>query len=205
MGQANAGLYSLLRRPAVFNAVQRLILRDAQRILVEDYVTPEPGFRVLDVGCGTGALLPHLGDVDYTGIDPEPAYIDLARARHGARGAFVCAGVEDLEAHDERRVDRVVAIGVLHHLDDRTAALLFEAAERALRPGGRLVTCDPVWLTPQNPLARLVIGLDRGKSVRTAEAYRALAGGSFDRVEVTVRSDLMRIPYDHCVVVCEKQ
>jgi SAM-dependent methyltransferase len=203
MAQVNTGVYAFLNRPALFNAVQRLIHNgNARRLLVDLYTRPDSGHHVLDIGCGTGSMLPYLGDVDYVGIDPEPTYIDLARAQHGSRGSFVHTGIEEIGDVYNGSFDRVIAVGVLHHLDDAAAAALFRVAARALKPGGRLVTCDPVWRTPQNPFARLVIGLDRGKSVRTQDGYRALAHASFDRVEVTLRSDLMRIPYDHCVLVC---
>lgn len=39
--------------------------------------------RVLDIGCGTGLLLGHLGpDVTYVGIDISPTAIEVARARY---------------------------------------------------------------------------------------------------------------------------
>jgi SAM-dependent methyltransferase len=205
VGQANSGLYSLLKHPALFNAVQRVVRSDARKILVDEYIKPRPGDRLLDIGCGPGGMVPYLEDVEFTGVDPEPAYVDLARATYGARGTFMCAGVNDMTDEYEQRFDRVIAVGVLHHIEDGPARTLFDVARRALKPGGRLVTSDPVWREGQNPLARLAIAMDRGKSVRSPEGYCALAGRSFARVEVFLRSDFMRIPYDHCILVCENE
>jgi SAM-dependent methyltransferase len=206
MAQADGGVYSLLKSPALYNAVQRLLVNgDTRQRLVDDHIRPEDGSRVLDIGCGPGAMLPYLGRVDYIGIDPEPVYIDLAQARHGRQGTFTCAGVDDIGGWYEGGFDRVIAIGVLHHLDDASAAMLFDAAARALKPGGRLVTSDPVWRSGQNLVARILIGLDRGKSVRSEDGYRALAEASFRCVEAILRPDFMRIRYENCVLVCEKQ
>lgn len=205
MGQADSGLYSLLKHPALFNAVQRVVRSDARKILVDEYIKPRPGDCVLEIGCGPGGMVPYLEDVEFTGVEPEPAYVDLARATHGPRGTFICAGVDDMGDQYEHRFDRVIAIGVLHHIEDGSARALFDVARRALKPGGRLVTSDPVWREGQNPLARLAIAMDRGKSVRSPEGYRALAERSFSRVEVFLRSDFMRIPYDHCILVCESE
>jgi ubiquinone/menaquinone biosynthesis C-methylase UbiE len=205
MGQIEYGLYSILRRPAWFNAVQSMFVgRDTRSILVKDYVKPAPGDRLLDIGCGTGEMLPHLGHVAYTGVDPEANYIEAARSRHGTSATFIQAGVQDVPDSINGTIDVAIAIGVLHHLDDETARVLFATASRTLKPGGRLVTSDPVLRPQQNPIARMIIRLDRGQSTRSQEGYVDLARSSFRRIKAELRSGLLRVPSDHCILVCEK-
>ncbi len=205
MAQINTGLYALLDRPNIFNGLQKLIVRnDARRILANEYIKAKHGDRLLAIGCGPASLLPYLPGVAYTGIDPTPDYIKRARAEHPAGGVFIAGGVRDLAEHFAGNFDIAIAIGVLHHLDDAEAALLVAGARRALAPGGRLITSDPVFLSRQNPVARLVIGLDRGKRVRSPEGYMEIAKGCFGRVECSLRSDFMRIPYNHCILVCHE-
>lgn len=198
------GIYSLLKRPAIFEGLHKIVVKkSARRILADRYIAARSGDRVLDIGCGPAAMLPYLDEVEYTGFDPEPGYIQRARERHGKRGTFIEAGVQDIADRLHGKFDVAIAIGVLHHLDDREIRLLFETARKLLKPGGRLVTSDPVLRTPQNPIARLVIRLDRGRHVRSQEQYVAAAEEYFRQIRPHLRSDFMRIPYDHCILVCE--
>ena len=48
-------------------------------------VTPDK--TVLDIGCGTGALFPHLTGVAYVGVDANERYLARARARFLRRAA----------------------------------------------------------------------------------------------------------------------
>ena len=102
----------------------------------------------------------------------------------------------------QMKFDVVIAHGVLHHLDDDAAATLFGVARRALKPGGRLVTFDGCFAEGQSALARLFLSLDRGRHVRSRDAYERLARGEFDQVESFVRHDLIRIPYTHLIMEC---
>src|SRR3954469_11432428 len=106
--------------------------------LVNDYVRPQPGERVLDIGCGPGDALEYLPEVDYTGVDLSERYIEAARERWGDRGTFVCADVRDAE-FEGKEFDVVMSVGVLHHLDDAAARGLIDLAARRLAAGGRFV------------------------------------------------------------------
>jgi hypothetical protein len=66
------------------------------------------------------------------------------------------------------------------------------------------VTIDPVFIAGQNPVARLLVSRDRGEHVRDVEGYVRIAERVFADVRATVRGDLMRVPYTHVVLECEK-
>ena len=74
----------------------------------------EAGVSVLDVGCGVGGLYAFLRrqgiNVDYTGIDINPAAIDAARSRHPDGRFFVC---NLLTQPIDTQYDFVFAHGVL--------------------------------------------------------------------------------------------
>lgn len=201
------GLHRLLNRAGVYDAVQRLLLRAGSRQrYVREFIRPFPGCRILDIGCGPASVLAYLPESigEYAGFDMNPEYIEAARKRWGARGRFHCQKVEAATLMENEVYDIVLANGILHHLDDGEARELFALAWRALRPGGRLVTYDNVYLEGQHWFARWLIGLDRGKSVRTREGYEALARERFPRVESAVLHDTLRVPYTILIMSCGK-
>jgi hypothetical protein len=66
------------------------------------------------------------------------------------------------------------------------------------------VTCDPVRLQGQHPVARLLIALDRGKFVRPFEGYLALARPRFPNAAAKIVHDLLTVPYTHCFIDASK-
>jgi SAM-dependent methyltransferase len=163
---------------------------------VERYVRPQPGDRILDVGCGTGELLRYLPTVEFLGFEPNPAYVERARQEFGARGQFFAKELEAADVAAMAPVDIAVVSAVLHHLDDEKARHLMELLRRAVRRDGRVVTVDNVFVPNQNPIARALISMDRGRNVRTPEGYRALAEGIFDKIEHEITHKTLP-PYTH--------
>jgi SAM-dependent methyltransferase len=203
----DTGLHRLLDRAGVYDALQNLLLRKGSRgRYVSEHVRPFPGCRILDIGCGPGAILAHLPESigQYTGFDMNPGYIEAARRRWGNRGTFSCRSVEagTLPAGDA--YDIVLANGIVHHLDDPDASQFFDIAWRALRPGGWLVTYDNIYLENQHWFARWLVARDRGRAVRSREGYEALARGRFARVESAILHDTLRVPYTILVMRCIK-
>ena len=201
--QKTSGLHRILSAPWLYAGVQRA-LGTAQPDLVNTYLRPSLGDRLLDIGCGTGAILDALPDVEYVGFDPSAAYIESAKTRFGDRGEFFVSGIEGVSSASVGTFDIVLAKGVVHHLDDELSRQVFALAAEVLRPGGRLVTFDPCFHAGQSPIARWIIKSDRGKGVRTADAYRTLAEAAFVNVETHLRTDLLRVPYTHIILVCSE-
>jgi SAM-dependent methyltransferase len=91
---------------------------------------PTPPVRVIDVGCGDGALTRRLAGEGYdaVGLDPE--------APEGE--GFVRSTLEELPPGSE--FDAAVAVRSLHHLRDPDLGL--DNLHALLRPGGRLVAFE---------------------------------------------------------------
>jgi SAM-dependent methyltransferase len=94
------------------------------------------GERVLDIGCGNGALAADVAGRSgavVTGVDQDPAAIRAARARHRGPGlSFLAADARALPAGP---FDVVVLSNVLEHLDERVLFL----RETLARSGARRV------------------------------------------------------------------
>jgi SAM-dependent methyltransferase len=113
------------------------------------------GLKVLEIGCGQGALVNHLSGrgASMVGVDMSPA--SLRRAAAGAHELGLEQHVRLLQADAERlpfpdaTFDRVVSFGVLHHTPDTSHAVA--ELRRVLRPEGRAIvmlyrTGNPKWL-----------------------------------------------------------
>lgn len=204
MAQITTGMRGLLSSPHVYSLFQTLMgARGGWSRFVERYMRPKAGDSVLDLGCGPADVLDYLPPVGYWGYDISPAYIEQAQRKYGERGHFHCKLLKRSDLDQLPRFDIVVASGLLHHLDDEVAGELLVLAHAALKLGGRLVTIDPCLVPGQSPIARFLIERDRGQNVRTQDAYSALAGRVFQRLQVEVRHKTW-IPYTHCFMECTK-
>lgn len=125
-------------QPRFFGPVQEATLRRAALL------APDPR-RVLDVGCGTGALLRKVAErfprADLTGVDPAPCMVETARKSwHGDRPAcFVRAAAEYLPFEDGE-FDLVTSTVSFHHWQGQRAGL--HEIGRVLAPGGSVVLAD---------------------------------------------------------------
>lgn len=181
------GFYAALRNPKVYETVQSWMKADRVRSeFVQRFVRPQPGDRVLDIGCGPAHLLAHLPDVEYIGWEPNASYVNKARTIYGDRGTFHVGLFGPEEARSLEPVDIAIVSAVLHHMSDVQARELFGLLRGVLKPGGRVITLDNVFIKGQNPIAKLLISLDRGRHVRSPDGYQQLARDTFGQVEGTV-------------------
>lgn len=206
MAQVTTGVRAIFSAPRIYDFAQDLVGAERSRsILVRYYLRPQLQQRVLDIGCGTARILPHLpATIDYTGVDLSQPYIDAAQRAYGSRGHFFCVDIGQTDPSTFSNFDLALATGLLHHLDDDEALNMLAVAHSALKPGGRLITIDGCFDNRQSALARFTIERDRGRNVRTADGYANLARAVFENVKVDVRSDMIRIPYTHTILECRR-
>lgn len=149
-----------------------------------------PRSRVLDVGCGDGALVERLAahGLDAVGVDPNaPARPRLIRER-----------VED--ASSIGRFDAVCSVMALHHADLQR---VLAAIVRVLRPGGRLFVSEFSWEGYDERAAAWVAEHGGSRTVadwraehgdlHTGAVVRAALEEAFDAISVTERPYLARM------------
>jgi SAM-dependent methyltransferase len=114
--------------------------------LIADGTTLEPGTRLLEVGCGVGAVLAVLGQefpgIRLHGIDIEPRQLVYARGhleRAGVEATLVEADATALPFRDGS-FDHVWMMWFLEHVPDPPAVLA--EARRVLAPGGGITAIE---------------------------------------------------------------
>jgi 2-polyprenyl-3-methyl-5-hydroxy-6-metoxy-1,4-benzoquinol methylase len=100
--------------------------------------------RLLDVGCGPGTMIGHLGGRhDAVGTDLSTRQIDYARKTYGSADARFYAATPADVPDDEGDFDAVTLIELIEHLDPLAVDATLNEALGRLRPGGRLVITTP--------------------------------------------------------------
>jgi ubiquinone/menaquinone biosynthesis C-methylase UbiE len=126
----------------------KLLGGDRARRILLDQASLKPGYRMLDVGCGTGTLAVLIKrlhpDVAIVGIDPDPKALARAR-RKGSRASVSIQfdqGFGDELPYPEASFDRVFSSFMFHHLPSAEKGKTLRAVRRVLKPGGTLHMLD---------------------------------------------------------------
>jgi ubiquinone/menaquinone biosynthesis C-methylase UbiE len=116
---------------------------DGLRVAALRLRPPAAGWRVLDVGCGTGAQLElyQRAGCRVAGIEASPAMAQVARRRLGAHAELEVADAARMP-YPAAAFDLVLASMMLHELGEGTRAAILRECGRVLRPGGRLIVID---------------------------------------------------------------
>ena len=110
---------------------------------VRDLLDPQPGDRVLDLGCAAGAITHYLStfDAEPVGIDLQPLAIERARELFpGLR--FEVADATQLPFADGS-FDKAVAADFVEHIEDETFVAMCAELRRILVPGGLFAIYAP--------------------------------------------------------------
>ena len=189
-------LYNLFQEAAGANAVRRTLIRK--------HVRPKAGDKLIDIGCGTAQILQCLPEVEYLGLDTNPTYIAFAKRTYGSKGTFVIGDTRSLRGDSRfKDADIVMAVSVLHHLDDKDAEDCIRFAYDALKSRGRMICHDACWIPNQGAFSKYIMSHDRGRNIRTEQQYRQLAAQIFRNVAAWVNT-AARIPYLSIILECEK-
>ena len=162
--EANATAYEFAQRIVSLNF--RVFLRELR---AEHFF--KPGLSYLDLGCGTGFLRDHLAGADYLGVDINPTYIAAARRK---RGDFFQIGDALDIGRLPRRFDRIVAVGLFHHLNDSQVQAVLAGARTRLQAGGEIFILDALWPPEKNWVGRALRQSDNGAFVRTLPEWERL-------------------------------
>ena len=128
-----------------------------------EFLKPQPGERILDVGCGDGVLSAKIAETGATvvGVDSAPDMIQAARRR----GLEACL-MDSTELTFDAEFDAAFSNAALHWMK-RDPDAVIRGVRRALRPAGRFVAEMGGHGNIAAVVAALVTVLDR-RGVRNA-------------------------------------
>ena len=196
----------ILSKTIVYKTLQNLVAPERMiQQTVEDYLATPPGSKILDLGCGYGAISQYFhADCNYLGIDSNESYIAEARKRFKKSNRdFIVGDISDSEVLDRGPFDLVFLTGVLHHLSSDQVRKICASSSRLVSEKGRLVAIEPVFSPDQRLSARLIVAADRGRHVRDTDGYIDLLRSGFKDVSGEVVHGRLRIPYSHVILTCK--
>lgn len=102
-----------------------------------DWLQPQPGESIIDLGCGTGELTARIvaAGSSVIGLDADPAMIDAAKERLGDTAELRVADAHDFSVDEP--VDAVVSNAALHWMPAPVEVM--GCVSDALRMGGRFI------------------------------------------------------------------
>lgn len=190
--------YSVLT-PVYDVALEVLGFGRAFKAAVAELTDVQPGEAVLDLGCGTGTLLQALvarqSDARFTGIDPDPRVLALARRRlrRSARRVELVEGyAQDLPFPNEA-FDQVVSTLIFHHLPDPVKVAALREVRRVVVPHGRFLLVD--FGTPPSRVAQVL--LDIGSLFDGRENMRANLAGELPAMVAAAGFDVGEVSRPH--------
>ncbi len=151
-------------------------------------LTLRPNDRVLDVGCGTGALLQRLTHAyplaQLSGVDPVPEMLEVARGRLPPSADLRQAWAERLP-HEDAMFDAVISCNMFHYVREPVRAL--SEMGRVLRAGGQLVItdwCDDYFLCRVWDRCLRVVSRAYVKAYRETECLNLLREAGFPQARI---------------------
>lgn len=195
--------YRLLSTPQLYILSQNIFNKNnVYKTLVEEYIKPKPGEKILDIGCGTADIVNFIPDgVKYVGFDINSRYINYAKKRYKDRVELYCKRINEADAKSFNEFDYVISVGVVHHIGDLEAIKLFQLGKHLLKKDGIMITCDPTFNESDNFFAKFMTNNDRGEHVRLIEDYKSLASEVFSSVKAEIRKDMLNVAQSECVMV----
>ncbi len=108
----------------------------------------QPGWRVLDLGCGTGTLTlqlkQHQPAAEVFGLDGDPHILEIARKKSTEAGVDIQwkEGMAFQMPYPSNYFERVVSCLMIHHLTQENKVRAFREVNRVLKPGGEAHILD---------------------------------------------------------------
>jgi ubiquinone/menaquinone biosynthesis C-methylase UbiE len=184
MQQLRRIVKALAENPAILIGIRRILENDfmGEKRVIEREFKAAKGERVLDLACGVGIFSTLFDQAAYVGVDIDERYIAFATKKY--KKSFYVMSADKLSFPD-KDFDKVLVIGLFHHLPDDVSHTILKEMKRVLKsPGKVLIMEDIPARSKLNVIGRIVHSLDVGVFIRKPEDYQALFKDYFKVLKV---------------------
>lgn len=137
--------------------------------------------KILDAGCGTGILSTFFPNAIYTGIDLDKKLISFAKEKY--KKNFLVMSIDQLK-FPINTFDKIIIVGVIHHLNDKVTKQAFDEIKKVLKVGGKILVIEAIPpILKYNLIGQLLRHHDEGDFVRTLDEYEKLFKSKFDVIK----------------------
>jgi len=193
-------IYKILEFPIIYDFYQNSVTaKNTLNTVFKSFIETSEDLIVLDCGCGTSKYRNLIDAKKYIGLDYNPSYIEEAKSKF-PNDTFNVADLTKLQIQEYEKVDRIILLGVIHHLDDYESEILIDKLYNLLSENGIIYTLDPLFVSVKklsDRIANFIASKDRGRHVRQEEEYLKLFSPEIKNIKKTVFSNLLRIPFHH--------
>lgn len=152
---------------------------------------------VLDIGCGTGALVEYINPSSYLGIDINEDFIKLAKKKYPEFNFKVVNIVDD--RFPAGRFEYIFIMNVLHHLTDKQIKNAFKKIKKSKSIKEFVI----VESRPRNFLGRILGKFDAGSNFRKYNYLEVMIASEFN----IKSSKIITAPlgtYEYLIARCKK-
>ena len=193
-------IYKILENPIIYDFYQNLVsTKNMWNTVFKSFIDTSEDLIVLDCGCGTSKYRELIDTKKYIGLDFNSSYIEEARSKF-PKDTFKVADLTKLQTKDYEKVDRIILLGIIHHLDDNESRVLIDKLYNLLTENGVIYTLDPLFVSVEKTsdrIANFIASKDRGQYVREEKEYLKLFSNKIKKIDKTVFNNLLRVPFYH--------
>ena len=197
----------ILEIPQIYNFYQRLVgvypyMRDFAQKYIHISVKDKKIFKILDMGCGTGIIIPYLPkNIEYLGIDCSSKYIKYVQKNNPSK-KFLCQSVcKTIDNNDI--YDLVLSKNVVSALSDEQLKKMLDVIIPHCDVNTKIIFSDMDYKSDASIVQRFFQSHERNRYIRSKEDYLKILYLYFNVDKIDEINGMYRIPYSKVVFECK--